>query len=100
MSQPSWGTLKLREVPPWIGPPVSRVSIRRQGDTDGTNWNGPVTSKLLGVYRLLPEAATSTFPELAPKGTVAVISEDETTLKVEGVPLNRTLLAPVRFDPR
>jgi len=39
-------------------------------------------------------------PLLAPVGTVVVIRELETTLNTAGVPLNATLLAPVRLVPR
>lgn len=43
---------------------------------------------------------TSTLPVVAPLGTVVVISELETTSKTDAVPLNVTLLAPVRSVPR
>ena len=37
---------------------------------------------------------------VAPVGTVAVISEAETTVNVAGTPLNDTPVEPVRSDPR
>jgi len=40
------------------------------------------------------------MPEVAPAGTVVVISELETTVKTAAVPLNVTLVAPVRLVPR
>jgi len=44
--------------------------------------------------------ATWTSPGVAPAGTVVVIKEFETTLKTAAVPLNVTLVAPVRLVPR
>src|ERR1019366_2257982 len=96
---PSGGTVKLRDGPPWIGPPVSRVSTRRHGVT-GTSCRGPVTWKSVLLIRVLPGMATCTVPVVAPAGTVVVISEADTTLNVAGVPLKLTLVAPVRFVPR
>jgi hypothetical protein len=43
---------------------------------------------------------TSTFPVLAPAGTVVVIKTLDTTVNVAAVPLKVTLLAPVRSVPR
>jgi len=43
---------------------------------------------------------TSTGPVVAPVGTVVVISDLETTVKVADVPLNVTPVAPVRLVPR
>jgi len=40
---------------------------------------------------------TSTVPVVAPAGTVAVISEGETTVKTAAVPLKLTLVAPGRI---
>ena len=40
------------------------------------------------------------LPVVAPVGTVVVISEAETTVNVAAVPLNVTLVAPVKFVPR
>jgi hypothetical protein len=52
---------------------------------------------LIGV---LPPTVTCTVPVVAPAGTVVVISDAETTLKVAGVPLKATLVTPVKFVPR
>jgi len=43
---------------------------------------------------------TSTGPVVAPEGTVVLISDFETTANVAGVPLNVTLVVPVRFVPK
>ena len=43
---------------------------------------------------------TSMRPVLAPAGTVVVILVDESTVKTAGMPLNLTLVAPVKFAPR
>ena len=47
-----------------------------------------------------PVVTTLTLPVVAPLGTVVAISEGETTVKTDAVPLNVTLLAPVRSVPR
>src|ERR1700730_10713884 len=44
--------------------------------------------------------APGTLPVVAPAGTVVVISELDTTVKVAAVPLKLTLVAPVRLVPR
>ena len=44
--------------------------------------------------------ATWTLPVVAPVGTVVVISEGETTVNAAAMPLNVTLVAPVRSVPR
>ena len=43
---------------------------------------------------------TSILPVVAPGGTVVVIWVGDTTVKLTGVPLKLTLVAPVRFVPR
>ena len=43
---------------------------------------------------------TVTLPVVAPAGTVVLISVLEATMKPTAVPLNLTLIAPVRFVPR
>ena len=53
---------------------------------------------LLESARLV--VVTLTVPVVAPLGTVALISELETTVNVAAVPLKLTLLAPVRLVPR
>ena len=53
------------------------------------------------VTRELPLGVTTwTSPLVAPTGTGVVISELDTTVKVAAVPLELTLLAPVRLLPR
>jgi hypothetical protein len=47
-----------------------------------------------------PGVTTLTLLVVAPEGTVLMIKEAETTLKAAAVPLNVTLVAPVRFVPR
>ena len=44
--------------------------------------------------------ATVIFPVVAPAGTVAVISVDETTVNAAAVPLKLTEVDPVRLFPR
>jgi len=46
------------------------------------------------------DITASTFPVVAPFGTVAMISEAEATVYLAGVPLNFTLVAPTRLVPR
>lgn len=49
----------------------------------------------------VPEGVvTWTVPVVAPVGTVAVMSVREDTVNVAAVPLNVTLVAPVRLVPR
>jgi hypothetical protein len=45
------------------------------------------------------DVVTEILPVVAPLGTIAVICVSESTLKVESVPLNFTLLAPVKVLP-
>src|SRR5580704_10430225 len=47
-----------------------------------------------------PGVTTWTSPVVAPAGTVVVISELDTTVKVPALPLKLTLVAPVRLVPR
>lgn len=47
-----------------------------------------------------PGVVTSIVPEDAPLGTVALMLVLDATVNVAGVPLNVTLLAPVRSVPR
>ena len=46
-----------------------------------------------------PGAVTAIGPDVAPDGTVAVICESELTANAVGVPLNVTLVAPVKPLP-
>lgn len=52
------------------------------------------------VDSMPPGVITCTFPVVVPVGMVADISEAETTLNVADVPLNVTLVEPVRLVPR
>jgi len=47
-----------------------------------------------------PAVTTCTVPVVAPDGTVVLISEPETTVKLAATPLKVTLVAPVRLVPR
>ena len=42
---------------------------------------------------------TLTLPVLAPRGTMAAMSAAESTVKVAGVPLKVTAVAPVKLEP-
>src|SRR5260370_14008492 len=59
-----------------------------------------ITRKATLLNRVRCGVITLTTPVVAPPGTVAVISELETTLNTATTPLNVTLLAPVRLFPR
>src|SRR5580658_3863241 len=60
----------------------------------GSTVNGTLLNTLpLGL-------TTSTLPVVVPAGTVAVIRDFETTVNVASVPLNVTLVAPVKLVPR
>ena len=59
-----------------------------------------VTVKGTLLESVPPGVTTWTVPVVAPFGTVVVISEAETTVKVAAVPLNVTLVEPVRLVPR
>src|SRR5271169_2613736 len=59
-----------------------------------------VNTRLLGTGRVPEVIVTFTKPVLAPAGTVVVIREPEATVKTAAVPLNLTLVAPVRLVPR
>src|SRR5277367_4671064 len=58
------------------------------------------TNETLLVSVLPPEVVTVTLPEVAPAGTVVVISVAETTVKAADVPLKLTAVAPVKPLPR
>jgi len=59
-----------------------------------------VTRNCLLLVSVPEGVVTVTKPVLAPVGTVVVIKELETTVKTAAVPLNVTLVAPVRLVPR
>jgi len=60
---------------------------------------GGMTVKLLALLAVPPGVVTLIGPVVAPLGTVAAIEVDEFTVKLALVPLNRTVLAPVKFAP-
>jgi hypothetical protein len=59
-----------------------------------------VTTNFVLVLSVPLALVTLTVPVVAPVGTVVVISVFDTTLKLAAVPLNVTLVAPVRLFPR
>jgi hypothetical protein len=59
-----------------------------------------VTRKTTLLLSVSLGVVTSTVPVVAPVGTLVVIKEAETTLKTAAVPLNVTLVAPIRSVPR
>jgi len=58
------------------------------------------TTKDALLVSVPPGVVTWTVPLVAPVGTVVVISDAETTVKVAAVRLKVTLVAPVRSVPR
>lgn len=58
-----------------------------------------VTLKPRAVCRVPLGVVTETMPVFAALGTVAVISELDTTLNAAAVPVKLTAVAPVRFVP-
>src|SRR6266478_4628008 len=60
---------------------------------------GRVTVKLAVLVAVPPGVVTEIVPLLAPAGTVAVIWVAELTVKLALVPLNATVVAPVRVVP-
>src|ERR1700683_105900 len=70
---------------------VEQLTDNQRGP-DGTMKDTLLESVPLGV-------TTLTSPVMAPAGTVVVISELDTTVKLAAVPLKVTLVAPVRLVP-
>src|SRR5438309_1245471 len=58
-----------------------------------------VTVKLVELVAVPPGVVTLIAPVVAPLGTEVVICVSEATVKVATVPLNVTLLAPVKPEP-
>ena len=58
-----------------------------------------VTAKLLLLVPVPPAVVTLTSPLVAPAGTVARMVVSEVTVKVALVPLNATVVAPVKLVP-
>ena len=59
----------------------------------------PVTVKFEPLVAVPDGVVTVILPVVAPAGTTAVIRPSFTTLKLADVPLNRTLVAPVKWLP-
>ena len=57
------------------------------------------TIKSVALVAVPPRVTTLILPVLAPAGTVALICTDEVTLNSAPVPLNVTLVAPVKLVP-
>jgi len=57
------------------------------------------TKNLTLLFSVLVGVVTVTKPVVAPVGTLVSISEGDTTLNAAAVPLNLTLVAPVRPVP-
>lgn len=68
----------------------SRTDIRAYGST----WKGTL------LESVPPAVTTCTVPVVAPDGTVVLISEPETTVKLAATSLKVTLVAPVKLVPR
>ena len=82
----------------WSSPitmPVAHASL--VGEERGLHYGIRKFTLLVSVP---PDVTTWTLPVVAPEGTVVVISDFEATVKVAVVPLNVTLVAPVRLVPR
>jgi len=61
--------------------------------------NGAVTVKSLALSAKPSGVVTLILPVVAPPGTVVLIWVSETTIKVAGVPLKATAVAPMKFVP-
>jgi len=60
---------------------------------------GVVTVKSLVLVAVPSGVVTLIGPVVAPHGAVAVICDDESTVKLDGVPLNLTAVAPEKRLP-
>src|ERR1017187_3289151 len=56
--------------------------------------------KRILLLNVPPGPLTCTGPEVASEGTVVLISVEEMTVKVAGVPLKAMLVVPLRLFPR
>src|ERR1019366_10127521 len=75
-------------------------SLRVLAESAPANWPYGSTRKDTLLESVPLGVTTLTSPVVAPAGTVVVISEPETTVKVAAAPLKLTLVAPVRLVPR
>src|SRR5262245_60555063 len=57
------------------------------------------TVKLVALVAVPPGVVTVIGPLVAPAGTIAVICPAESTVKLAGLPLNFTAVAPVKLVP-
>jgi hypothetical protein len=79
-------------------PPEENGHLRNQPNYDCARGYG--TEKFTLLVNALLGRVTFTGPEAARGGTVVVISEAETTLKLAAVSLKATAVVPVRFVPK
>ena len=77
-------------------PPLAGTACSIPNGSDGYVF----TVNFLLLVSVPPGVVTSTKPVVAPAGTVVVISDAETTVNVAAVPLNVTLVEPVKLLPR
>ena len=108
--RPSFATLKLADVPlnrtlvapvKWLPLMVTEVPTT---PLDGEKLlivgaDPPVTVKFDALVAVPDGVVTVILPVVAPVGTAAVIRPSFATLKLADVPLNRTLVAPVKWLP-
>ena len=108
--RPSFATLKLADVPlnrtlvapvKWLPLMVTEVPTT---PLDGEKLlivgaDPPVTVKFDALVAVPDGVVTVILPVVAPVGTLAVIRPSFATLKLADVPLNRTLVAPVKWSP-
>ena len=100
MRPPLREMLKIK-IPTLFSPNIRKEVWGTRLFSGSPSWRYGFTWKLTLLERIFPEEVwTWTSPLLAPAGTVAVINEPAITVKVAGVPLKRTLVAPVRLVPR
>jgi hypothetical protein len=69
------------------------------GENPSTVGAGTSTSKLAALSAVPFGVVTEIFPSGAPAGTVAVMSFESSTVNEALVPLNRTAVAPSKFEP-
>jgi hypothetical protein len=86
--------LIVTEVP--TGPLVGLIAVIAG---TGGGGGGAVTWNVLALLAVLTGVVTVTEPVVEPDGTVVVIIESLMSVKVAGVPLNLTAVAPVRPLP-
>jgi len=75
------------------------VTVWLEGEAEMPKSGGPVTTKDVALVAVPPGVVTEIAPSVAPLGTLAVIVVAELTVKLAVVPLNLTLVAPVKLVP-